>query len=121
MGIDGIASGTGVPGGPSPAEAYRLLDARRIDIDRTMTGLPPGDPARDELWQELESVLEKLREVVIKLAKLPAADLLALQAKATILSALLQPEGRLGPIIPEAERVALALSLTQDIARLPNG
>jgi hypothetical protein len=122
MGIRGLDSSTGVPGGLPLAEAYRLLDARRIDIDRRITSLTPDDRAREELWQELESVLEKLREVVSKLAKSPATDLLDLRAKATILASLLRPgDDGANPIIPEPERVALALSLTDDIAHLPDG
>jgi hypothetical protein len=117
MGIHGPDSSGDVPEGLPLAEVFSLLDARRADIDRRMNSLPP-----DELWQELESVLEKLREVVSKLAKSAAADLPELRAKAAILALLLRPghDGS-GPSIPEPERVALALSLTEDVARLPDG
>jgi hypothetical protein len=118
MGIYGTGSSTGVPERLPLAEAFSLLDARRMDIDRRMTSLPPDDLAQEELWQQLESVLEKLREIVGKLAQSTATDLRELQAKATILALLLRA-GQDGarPIIPEAQRVALALSLTEDIAR----
>jgi hypothetical protein len=122
MGIDGMASRPSVPEGLPLAETYRLLDARRIEIDRTMISLTPDDPARDELWQELESVLEKLREVVGKLAKSPATDWPELRVKAAILARLLrQTDDGASPAIPEPERLALALSLTEDVARLPDG
>jgi hypothetical protein len=122
MGIHGPDPSGGVPEGLPLAEVFSLLDARRLDIDRRMTSLPPDDLAREGLWQELESVLEKLREVVSKLAKSAAADLPELRAKAAILALLLRPghDGS-GPSIPEPERVALALSLTEDVARLPDG
>jgi hypothetical protein len=122
MGIHGPDSSGGVPEGLPLAEVFSLLDARRADIDRRITSLPPDDLAREELWQELESVLEKLREVVSKLAKSAAAGLPELRAKATILALLLRPgyDGA-GPTIPEPERVALALSLTEDVARLLDG
>jgi hypothetical protein len=117
MGIHGPDSSGDVPEGLRLAEVFSLLDARRADIDRRMNSLPP-----DELWQELESVLEKIREVVSKLAKSAAADLPELRAKATILALLLRPgyDGA-GPTIPEPERLALALSLTEDVARLADG
>ena len=122
MGIHGHDSSGGVPEGLPLAEVFSLLDARRADIDRRMTSLPPDDLAREELWQELESVLEKIREVVSKLAKSAAANLPELRAKATILALLLRPEcDGAGPTIPEPERVALALSLAEDVARLPDG
>jgi hypothetical protein len=122
MGIHGPDLSRGVPEGLPLAEVFSLLDARRADIDRRMTSLPPDALAREELWQELESVLEKIREVVSKLAKSAAADLPELRAKATILALLLRLacDGA-GPTIPEPERVALALSLAEDVARLPDG
>jgi hypothetical protein len=116
MGLD-----ESVPEGFQLAESFTLLDARRGDIDLRMTSLTPDDPAWNEMWQELESVLEQLREVVSKMAKSPAADLLELRAKATILASLLRPgDDGGGAIARERERVALALALTDDIARLPD-
>jgi hypothetical protein len=122
MGIHGNDSSGGVPEGLPLAEVFSLLDTRRANIDLHMTSLSPGDLAQEELWQELESVLEKIREVVRKLAKSAAADLPELRAKATILTLLLRPgcDGA-GPTIPEPETVALALSLAEDVARLPDG
>jgi hypothetical protein len=101
-------------------KAYRALNNRRMEIDRGMTGLPPDDSCRDELWKTLQPVMDELRKVVIGLTNSQPADLSELQAKAAILAALLRAEDDGGgPIIPEAERVALALSLTNDVARLP--
>ena len=122
MGIDEHASGQGISAELPLAEAYRLLDDKRIDIDRHMASLAPQDPARDILWQELEPILLKLREVVTSLAKSKATQLPDLRAKANVLAALLragEPGG--GPVIPENEKSALALSLTEDIARLTIG
>lgn len=122
MGIDGPGSDQGVPIGLPLVEAYRLLDDRRTEIDRHMTGLAPDDPARDILWQELEPLLLKLREVVRSLAQSQATQLPEVRAKADVLATLLRAGGLDGgPVIPESERAALALSLTEDIARLTIG
>jgi hypothetical protein len=119
MGIEGIVLGEGVPGGIQLAEAFRLLDEQRLDLDRRMATLAPDDPARDDSWQALETVLAELREVVINLAKSPAVDLLELRAKAGVLATLLRSEvDGGGQIFTDAERAALALSITDDIARL---
>jgi hypothetical protein len=119
MGIGEVASDQGKPAEPRLAEAYRQLDDKRMDIDRRMTALAPGDPRRDILWQELEPVITLLRQVVSNLAKSPATQLPELRAKADVLASLLRGEG--GAILPEDEKSALALSLTQDIARLAIG
>lgn len=122
MGIDKHASDLGTPIELPFAEAYRLLDDKRIDIDRHIASLSLQDPARDILWQELELLLTKMRDVVMNLAKSQATQLSDLRAKAKVLAALLragEPGG--GPLIPEHERSALALSLTEDIARLTIG
>ena len=64
----------------------------------------------------------KIREIVGELAKSAAADLPELRAKATILALLLRPgNDGAGPTIPKPEREALALSLAEDVARLPDG
>ncbi|MGD0104705.1 MAG: hypothetical protein ABSC06_11780 [Rhodopila sp.] len=122
MAIDGVGSEQGIPPELSLAEAYRILDDRRSDIDRRIASLAPDDPARDILWQELETVLLKLRELVNGLAKSQATHWPELRAKANVLATLLRagnPGG--GPLIPEDERSALALSLTEDVARLTIG
>jgi hypothetical protein len=122
MQTDGAASVNGTALGLSLAEAYRMLDDKRLDIDRRIAGLGTNDPARDELWLELEPVLTKLRTVVSELAKVQAVHLAELQAKAAVLARLLRPEDdNSGQVIPDAERSALALSLTDDIAQLSNG
>jgi hypothetical protein len=117
-----MASNNGLAEGLPLADVYRLLDNQRLDLDRRLLSLAPGDPARDVLWLELEPVLAKLRAAVSDLARSQAADLPQLQAKAAILATLLRPrDDRGGSVIPETEQVALALSLTDDIARLPGG
>ena len=119
MGINATASGRGAAGASLLPEAYRILNKQRIDIDQRITALPPDDPARIILWQELESLLVRLRQVVSDLAKSPATHLLEMQAKAAVLATLLQPdETDGGPILPEEEKSALALSLTDDVSRL---
>ena len=101
------------------SEAYRALNDQRIDADRRMTVLAPDDPARDLLWQELEAVLLELGNVVSRLAKSHPAHLPELRAKADVMAALLRAgDGGCGPMIPEDEKSALALSTIEDIARL---
>jgi hypothetical protein len=120
MAIDGSVSFSGLAAGLSLDEAYRALNNRRIELDRRIASLPPDDPAREELWQSLQPVMDELRQVVAGLAGSPAADLPGLQAKAAILAGLLKAEDNgHDPIIPGSERNALALSLTNDIARFP--
>jgi hypothetical protein len=122
MGIDKIAPGSSISVGLPLDEAYRTLNERRIEIDHSIAILPPGDSAREELWQSLQPVMEQLREAVSNLAGSQATDLTGLQTKAAILAELLRADADgAGPVIPEAERAALALSLTQDIARFTAG
>ena len=35
-------------------DMYRLLDAKRVEIDRRVMSLRVEDPDRDTLWRELE-------------------------------------------------------------------
>ena len=71
------------------------------------------------LWQELELVLAELREVVGQLVKTPATEVPDLRAKAAVLATLLRHnEDTSGPVIPEDDISALALSLTADIGGL---
>lgn len=122
MEIDKIAPSDGLLGGVRLAEAYRLLEEQRIEIDHRLAKMAPDDPARPDMWQELEDVLVGLRRVLIKLAKAPAADLADFRSKAAVLASLLRSEiNGQGQLIPEVEKAALALSITDDIARLPNG
>jgi hypothetical protein len=119
MGTNGTASNPDISGALALPSSYRALNAQRIDIDRRMAVLEPDDPTRDTHWQELEAVLVRLRAVVSDLAVSPARDFSALRDKADVLAMLLRPEAPGGgPIIPEDERTALALSLTDDVARL---
>jgi hypothetical protein len=121
MGIDGIASGKSLSAGLPLVEAYRVLNDRRMEIDRRMSSMAEDDPAREVLWQSLQLVMDELREVVTGLARSQAIDLPGLQAKAGILAGLLRAPCGGGPIIPETERMALALSLADDIARFTAG
>ena len=122
MGIDGTASNNSFSNGLPLLEVYRALDNQRIDIDRHINSLAPDDPARDPLWIELDQVLAELRQVIGQLARAPAPHLPELQAKAAVLATLLRPEDNgHGDIIPEADKLALALSLADDITRLSGG
>ncbi|HBK08805.1 MAG TPA: hypothetical protein DDZ81_23610 [Acetobacteraceae bacterium] len=115
-------SGTGIPVGLPLPEAFRLLNDQRTDLDRRLASIPAGDPVREVLWLELEPVLTKMREVVSNLAKSPATCLPEVQAKAAVLASLIRPEQEDGgAIMPEMEKFALTLSLTDDIARLAGG
>ncbi len=100
-------------------EIFRVLNEQRLDIDRRLAGIPAGNPARESLWLELDPILAKIREVVGDLAKSPATSLPDVQAKAAVLASLIRPEQENGgPIIPELDKLALTLSLTDDIAQL---
>jgi hypothetical protein len=122
MGKDGTRLDQGSAGGIPLAEAFHVLDRLRIDIDRRLVNMVPEDPARPELWQELEEVLQGLHQTVRDLADAPAVDLADLQAKAAILATLLRSEiGGGGQVIADAERTALAVSITDDIASLSDG
>jgi len=80
--------------------------------------LPPHDPERDQLWQELEAVLATVSEVVGRLTLIPASDMAELRAKAGVLATLRQSGDAVdGPILPEKER-ALALSLAHNTVEL---
>lgn len=119
MEIDGNASDQTLNVEKSLPDDYRILNNQRIDIDRRMMMMAPNDPARDILWQVLEPVLAEMRETVGLLAKTPATRLFEIRAKADVLATLLRSgDDRAGPVIPEDERSALALSLVEDIARL---
>lgn len=96
-----------------------MLNEQRLDLDRRLGSLADSDPNREALWLELEPVLNKMREVVSDLSKLPATRLPDVQAKAAVLAALIRPErSGHGAIVPETEKSALTLSLTDDIVRL---
>jgi hypothetical protein len=119
METDGTAANQGLSEEPSLPDLYRALNNRRVDIDRRMAVLPPDDPARDVLWQDLEHVLADLRKVVGRLTNTPATQLSEMRAKANVLATLLRSGGDGGgPVIPENERLALTLSLIDDIGRL---
>jgi hypothetical protein len=120
--MSGAALDHNMTGALSLREIYRALNGQRNDIDQHIAALAPDDPAQSILWQELESLLTKLRDVVSDLARSAATHLLELQAKADVLATLLRPgETGGGQVIPEDEKAALALSLTDDVARFSAG
>jgi hypothetical protein len=103
-------------------DAFHRLNALRLEIDRSIAALPPDDPGRDRLWEELEANLASLGDVVDQLARAPVTDLMQVRAKATVLSALLQspdPDGTAG--IPDDKRAALSLALAEDVIRSLGG
>jgi hypothetical protein len=92
-------------------DAYRAIDARRIDLDQRIIGLPPDDiDGRDALMVELKSVLASRQETVHQLALAQAQTSAELRAKASIL--LAQGE--------QDDLAELGRSLAQDILRLPD-
>jgi hypothetical protein len=104
------------------ADAIHALERQRVDIDRRLMTLSPREPVAHELWQDLEMVGEQLHAAVRALAKAPAADLANLRAKAAVLAILLWSQVTdAGQLVAETERIALALSVTDDIAYLTNG
>jgi hypothetical protein len=144
----GLANG--LAGGIPLAEAFHVPGRRRIDLDRRLANLTPEDPARSEVWQELEEMPEALHEVVRELASMPAVNRAELQAvfvlshasrapafagtssersaqrdharKAAILVTLRRSEvGGGGQVIADPKRIALAVSITDDIASLSDG
>jgi hypothetical protein len=100
-------------------DAYKTLDGQRIDLDRRLTALPPGDSGGALLWDELEAVLAKLSDVVDRLASASATRLAELKAKAAVLLTLLRSGDAGRPLLPERKMMVLVLSLTDDIAGLP--
>jgi hypothetical protein len=119
MGTDKTGLAGGLAGSTPLTEAFHVLNRRRIDIDRHLTGLAPEDAARHEGWLELEGVLKGLHQAVRDLANTPAVNLADLKTKASILATLLRSEiDGGGQVIAEAEKITLVLSVTDDIARL---
>jgi hypothetical protein len=100
-------------------DEYYRLNARRADIDSCIVDLPPADPRREILWEQLETTLERLREVVVLAAETPAAYKTHLPPKAATLANVLRSgDGGSGPVFPKDSITTLTLSLTDDIARL---
>jgi hypothetical protein len=92
-------------------DAYRAIDARRIDLDQRMIALPPDDiDGRDVLMVELESVLASRQDTLHQLALAQPQTLAELRAKASILLALCEQD----------DLSELARTLAQDILRLPD-
>ena len=97
-------------------DIYRRLETKRVEIDRRVMALRADDPDRDMLWQNLEPLLTRLREVIDHLAKAPATNMSQLRAKAEILAMLLRGrDSSGGPIVSECETTALALALADAI------
>ena len=98
---------------------YFQLDATRADIDQRIVRLPPDAPERDVLWQELETSLAELGDVIGRLARVQATDASQLSAKAAVLAKLLHSRDADGiPIIPDDKSTALALSLADEVVRV---
>jgi hypothetical protein len=96
---------------------YDRLNAQRSDIDKRIVELPPADFQREILWDELETTLARLRELLGLVANTWARNKAELRAKAAILATVLRSaDAGSGPIVPAHSITALALSLTDDIA-----
>lgn len=93
------------------ANAYRAIDARRIDLDRRLTALPPDDMnGRDALMVELGAALAIRQDTLHELTLIQSQTLAELRLKASILLALVEQD----------DLSELARSLAQDILRLPD-
>jgi hypothetical protein len=99
-------------------DEYQALDGQRVDLDRRIMALPPDSDGRELLWIELEAVLAKLGDGVDRLAATAANGPAEVRAKAAALATLLRSEEGGGPPLPKRQLLALALSLTDDIAGL---
>jgi hypothetical protein len=97
-------------------DAWQRLSVARGDLDQRIARLPPDAPERDELWDDLQTVMASLHDTLERLALAPSADLAELRRKSAVLSQLVQSGDAtaLGSAL-----TALTLSLTDDIARLP--
>ena len=92
-------------------DAYRAVDARRIDLDQRMSALPPDDiEGRDLLMTEMGSVLASRQDTLRRLALAQPQTLAELRAKASILLALGDQD----------DVSELAKSLARDILGLPD-
>ena len=94
------------------------LNSKRIELDRRIAGLRANDPSFDVFWQELASVLVDLRIAAGQLARVSAPCLTAVRCKANVLTMLICSTGASGPVIPDDQTRALALSLANDIIGL---
>lgn len=97
-------------------DAWQRLSVARHDLDQRIAGLPPDAAERDELWDDLQTVMAALRDTLERVALAPAADLSELRLKAAVLAQLVH-SGDATALAPAI--TALTLSLTDDIARLP--
>ena len=92
-------------------DAYRTIDARRIDLDQRMSALPPDDiEGRDLLMMEMGSVLASRQDTLRRLALAQPQTLAELRAKASILLALGDQD----------DVSELARSLARDILGMPD-
>lgn len=119
MAVKPAMSGRATPDVLELCETYGRLNGLRLDVDRRLTALAAEDPGREMLWQELESIMGRLRAVIRQLSATQAEDEPQLRAKAAVLAELLmsrEPEG--DQIISESESCTLALSLADDTVKL---
>jgi hypothetical protein len=90
--------------------AYRAIDARRIDLDQRLIALPPDDMnGSDELMVELGAVPASRQATLCQIALTPSETLAELPLKASILLAMGEQD----------DLREIAQSLAQDILRLP--
>jgi hypothetical protein len=94
------------------AAAYRVLQARRADLDRRITSLPPDDvEGRDMLMADLEPVLTEQHDTLRQLSRARAHDVAALRSKAAVIIGV-------EPADDPDVLMALARSLAYDVAEV---
>ena len=92
------------------ADTYRALQAKRTDLDRRITALPPDDiDGRDILMSELEPVVDQMHDMVHQLSRVRAHDNAGLRLKAAVIIDIRKGHD------PDT-LIALAVSLAYDVA-----
>ena len=89
------------------ANTYRVLQAKRTDLDRRVGILPLDDlEGRSILMAELDDVMTALHDTVRQLSRVRAHDVAALRSKAAVIVSIGEQDSDL--------LVKLALSLAHD-------
>ena len=98
-------------------DRYQALNKRCAELDQQIMALTKGDQERDVLWLELDGVLTGANTLITQLVAAPANDQAGLRAKAVVLADLLR-RSETEAAYSDQETAELALSITDDLARL---